>query len=404
MLSGQNILCFAPDSWNSIWRNRHQIMSRLARTNRVLYVEPDCYTLSGLRQGEIGWSDVRRPRLRAVTENLWLYRHPVYGLTSGRRVVDHLGRCLRIISLRRAMRQLDMKQPILWLVRPTTVDMVGHLGEALVCYHVVDEYAAYSSFEPARRQRTMAAERRLLNLADIVLVVSPALLATKSRYHPNVHLVRNGVDFDAFVHATRANTPPPPDIAMLPRPRIGYVGVINEKLDFKLLRHIAEALPACSLVLVGPIDRHSAAGSLQEAGLDNVTFLGGKDVNDVPRYINACDVCLLPYKQNEWTRNIDALKLYEYLACGKPVVSVDLPTARQHGAVVRIADSREAFVAAVKAALAESGTAAVEQRLAIACENTWDQRIALISRLIAQALNNRQGEQPVVVKEGQVDA
>jgi len=396
-LSEQDILCFATDPWSSIWRNRHQIMSRLARTNRILYVEPTCYTLSSLRRREIRWSDVRRPRLTPVMENLWLYRHPVYGLTSGRRVVDCLGSWLRIASLRCTMRQLGMKRPILWLCRPTTVDMVGHFNEALVCYHVVDEYTAYSFFEPARRQQMMVAERRLLNLADIVLVVSPTLLATKSRYHSSVHLVRNGVDFDAFARVTRANVPPPSDIATLPRPRIGYVGTVNDKLNFELLQCVAKALPTCSLVLVGPIDhRYSDADSLQEAGLENVTFLGRKDVNDVPRYIDACDVCLLPYKQNEWTRNIDALKLYEYLACGKPVVSVDLPTARTHDAVVRIADGREAFVAAVKDALAENNTAAIEQRLAVARENTWDRRVALISKLVAQALGRRLGERSVV--------
>ncbi len=339
-----------------------------------------------------------------VMESLWLYHHPVYGLTSGRRAIDWLGRWLRIASLRHAMRQLGMEQPILWLCRPTTVDMVGHFNEALVCYHVVDEYAAYSFLEPNKRQQMIVAEQRLLNLADIVLVVSPTLLETKSRYHPNVHLVRNGVDFNAFVRATRSEVPPPPDIAALSQPRIGYVGVINDKLDFKLLRYVAEALPTCSLVLVGPIDRHSDADSLREAGLDNVKFLGRKDVNEVPYYINACDVCLLPYKQNEWTRNVDALKLYEYLACGKPIVSVDIPTAREHGAVIRIADSWETFVAAVKAALSENSMVAIEQRRAIARENTWDKRVALISNLIAQTLNDRQSEQPAMVRGKQIDA
>lgn len=401
MLSEQNILCFATDPWHSIWRNRHQIMSRLARTNRVLYIEPKIYTLSEWRQGKVSGSDMQCPRLTMVMENLWLYRHPVYGLASNHWPIDRLGQRLRIASLRRAMRQLGMERPILWLCRPTTVDVVGHFDEALVCYHVVDEYAAYTFFESGKRQQMMSAEQRLLNLADIVLVVSPTLLETKSRYHSNVHLVRNGVDFDAFARVTRANMPPPPDIAMLPRPRIGYVGSISDKLDFKLLRYIAKALPACSLVLIGPISRHSQADSLLEAGLDNVTFLGRKDVCDVPHYINACDVCLLPYKQNEWTRNIDALKLYEYLACGKPVVSVDLPTARRYAGVVRIADGREAFVAAVKAALAESSTTAIKQRLAVARENTWGQRVTLISRLVVQALDNRQGEQPVVIKREQ---
>lgn len=392
MLCEQSILCFAPEPWDGVWRNRHQIMSRLAKTNRVLFIEPRIYSFSDLRRGRITWSDVRHPRLIEGMENLWLYRYPVYGLTSGRRVIDWLGHRLRILALRHAMRQLGMERPILWLCRPIHVDVVGHLDELLVCYHVVDEYTAYSFLSSHNRQQLLDAEPRMLNLADIVFVVSPALLESKSRYHSNVHMVRNAVDFDTFVQVANTHDPPPPDIATLPRPRIGYVGVVNAKLDYELLRHTAETLPNCSLVLVGPIHQESGVEQLRDAGLDNVTFLGRKDVSDVPHYINACDVCLLPYRQIEWTRNIDALKLYEYLACGKPIVAVDIPTVRPHSAVIRIADSREAFVSAVEAALAENSPEAIEQRYAVARENTWDQRVELISSLITRTLNERRSK------------
>jgi len=398
MLSGQNVLCFAPEPWHSIWRNRQQIMSRLARANRVLYVEPKLYTLSGLRRGEINWSDVRRPRLTAVMENLWLYHHPVYGLTSGRRVVNRLGYWLRIASLRHAMRQLGMEQPILWLFHPKQAGMVGHCGEKLVCYHVVDEYVAFRWIGNKEAQALRADEEALLQRADLVFVVSQALKQSKGRFNPNTYCVPNGVDYARFIQAM-ANPTLPNDIATLPRPIIGYVGHISIRLNLALLRQIALDHPEWSLALVGSVWEHGCADELAALrSLPNVYFLGRKDVNQVPYYIKACQVCLIPYKQGKEAQNINPLKLYEYLACGKPVVSIDIPALEPFAGVVQIADRAVDFGAKIEVALREDHEGLVHRRQALVAAHTWDARVEELSRLITLALSSKPEQQDLSKK------
>jgi glycosyltransferase involved in cell wall biosynthesis len=126
--------------------------------------------------------------------------------------------------------------------------------------------------------------------------------------------------------------------------------------------------------------------------MPHVYFLGRKHVAEVPRYIAACDVCLLPYRMNEWTRNIDSLKLYEYLACGKPVVATDVPAAQRFSGVVGIALGEAEFVAEMNAAMREDDAAKRGQRRSIAAQNTWEQRIASISNAIEERLKDSQAD------------
>jgi len=423
MLEGQDILCFAPERWEGVWRNRHQIMSRLARRNRVLFVEPrpylrdvlglsrlqrltaDCqvHRLSaghgspaGANGGVIEGTSTpranrRQPRLRHVCDGLYVYRPPRWAPLTGRQPLKALTDALRRCSLLRAMARLGMREPILWLFRPDQVDVVGRYGERLVLYHVVDEYTAYEKefvdLVGAERLEAMAAmERSLLRRADLVIVTSPVLLEAKRPFNPHTYLVRNGVDYAAFSAALSDPSPPPEDIAALPPPVIGYVGVINEKIDLGLLRAVARAHPEWSLAVVGPITLRFHREQLAWLELPNVHLLGFKPVEQLPRYIAACQVCLMPYKVNEWTRHIDPLKMYEYLAAGRPVVSTDIPSARTFAPPLRIAHDVRGFVSEIEAALVETDDAQREAFRRLASQHTWEARVEELSTHIEAAL------------------
>jgi len=392
MLEGKSILCFAPEPWDGLWRNRHQIMSRLARRNSVLFVEQRPYlrdVLHRLRHSRQAWWQLFVPRLRHVQNHLWVYRDPDWAPLSGHPLLGRVTETVRLALLRRVMRRLGMEAPLLWLFRPEMGDLAGKCGERLLIYHCVDEYAAYemefqgvpgsTSTDVVRQQ-----EERLLRRADIVFVTAKPLLERKRAYNSNVHLVPNGVDYAAFQQAL-INPIPLADMEKIPHPRLGVVGAINEKVDLALLRQVALARPAWSLVLVGPVTQRYHLEQVEALRLPNVYFLGHKPVQAVPYYVVACDVCLMPYKVNEWTRHINPLKLYEYLALGKPVVSTPIPAAQAHADLLYLADAALAFVARAEEALAEEPTLA-ERRQCFAAMQTWDNRIEQLSAVIETTL------------------
>jgi glycosyltransferase involved in cell wall biosynthesis len=290
------------------------------------------------------------------------------------------------------MAKLGMHHPILWLYQPEQVRTIGRYGEKLVVYHVVDEYTAYAGIPVDYRKLMMAYEQHLLRQADVVIVTAPALQETRASLARHLYVVPNAVDYDAFqaiLSSRRSPTIPLPST----RPLLGYVGAINDKLDYDLLAAVAIARPEWTLLMVGmqdvrvPEDRE---GLHRLVALPNVRLLGPVPVHEVPLVMAACDVCLLPYKRNQRTRAISSLKLYEYLACGRPVVATDIPAAHEAGDVVTIAQDLPSFIAGIARALQDAPGAA-EARRHVAAQNTWQQRMEQISAILLSVLSQRGG-------------
>jgi glycosyltransferase involved in cell wall biosynthesis len=384
MLTGQSILCFAPGPWQDMWRSRHQIMSRLAQSNTVLWVEPRP-ALRRMRQalaGQVSW----RPGPQHVRDGLHVFHSPIWLPSTGPRLLRTNADRLYRASLKRAMRRLGMDQPILWLYLPEMVAIIGQYAERLVVYHVVDEYSEYAGIPRSYLSYQRQCEEQMLRQASVVITTAPALYESKRRDSGKTFLVPNAVDYDGF-QRTLSDRVPSVALAALPQPVIGYVGAMNDKLDYDLLLAVAKARPHWSLALVGTANvgaAQDAAAFAELRSLANVHVVGAVAVAEVPAYMAACQVCLLPYKINERTRNISSLKLYEYLACGKPIVSTNIPAAAEGQGLVAVATSDD-FVSAISEALRDSPSAA-ESRRKIAAANTWEQRVQTISQIVERAL------------------
>lgn len=384
-LQGAHILLFAHNAWSEVWRNNQHISSRLARENLVLYVEPKIYSLSKLRRGQVPKAEWAQPRLRHAQDGLWLYRHPVWAPRMPAKLgLDRLIQRLRRAALQHAMRQLKFnKDFISWTYQPRDSELTGQMGERFIIYSVVDEYAAFGHQTPEKQRFIREREQELLRMADLVFVTSPALYTSKSPFNLHTFWVPNGVDFTLFEKAWQANVPLPEDIAQLPRPIVGYSGHISGRLNLPLLAQLASRRPEWSFVLVGSVWETGAEAQLATLrNLSNVHFLSQKPAAQVPHYISAFDVALIPYYQNEESRNINPIKLYEYLAMGKPVVSVDIPALDGFRQVVRIGDSVETYSEQIQTALTENSPGLISERRQLAAANTWDQRAEQISRLL----------------------
>jgi glycosyltransferase involved in cell wall biosynthesis len=398
MLRSERILCFAPDPWGDIWRNRHRLLAILARENRVLYVEPRMALrplARKLRAGDIAVRDLLRPRVETVLDNLSVYHDPLHLPRTGIRCLGPAIDRARDALLQKTLRRLRFSEPILWLVRPESADVAGKFGEKLLLYQVVDDYASYAGVSERGRARLERDERRIAERADLIVVTSEPLLEMKRRIHEHVVLIRNGVDRRTLEEGAAPRGELPSDLAAARRPILGYIGGITEKLDLALLEELAARLrgqAGGTLVLVGPVNVGSAEASERIARLraaPNVIFTGRKEAAEVPAHLRAFDVSLVPYRTGDQARAIDPLKLYEYLAFGKPIVSVEIPSVLEFEGLVRIARSPGEFLSHCDGAVAERDEALAARRRLAASEASWEKRVETLSSAIEAALERR---------------
>ena len=374
-------------------------MSTLAAEgNRVLFVEN-----TGVRAARLRDLPRLRSRLRnwcrsvrgfrEARPNLTVYSPVVMPLPYSR-TARWLNRRLVRRALRRWLAAAGGGRPIVWTFLPTplTREVIRDLDPKLTVYYCVDDLPSSS---PGAR-RVAGSEVELFRTADLVFVTSAGLRARAARYRTTVHQFPFAVSYEKFARVRDADGAAPADVRDLPRPLVGYVGDLSRKIDQELLAAAVRALPEATFAFVGP----PRTGLAALRRLPNVRLLGPRPHDDVPRYLKAFDVGLVPYHRTRFTAHIYPAKLAEYLAMGLPVAATDLPEIRrlnqEHvagapGPLIHVGADAAGFAAAIRAALTDRTPAAAARRIRVAEANTWGTRIARMSELIAEALAGRGG-------------
>ena len=386
------------DYWDGPWQNRQGFVSELAKKAKVLFVSPPLHL-----------EQVIRPRskqrtamagLQHVEHGLWSYVPPRFLPVNHRlRALERGFRRLRQRRLQRVCHELSMTQPATILFHPHAAPVVLESLSRPIIYYKYDHYAGYGGV-PAERQRFVdERERRLFDFADLVFVTSSGLLELHRTDAPNrIHLLPNGVDYPAFSGAQTLGSPLPDDLVNIPRPRLGYVGQINEKINLRLLRDLASRRRDYSFVLAGTYrSRDSVADEAFHALIaePNVYFLGQKPHKQIPNYLAGLDVGLMPYVLTEWVRFGYPLKLHEYLATGLPSVSSVLPELEPFRDVVTLADSNQEWLEAIDAAVRSGTDAALkEKRRSIARANSWEVRVDKFLRIVSPLCIGQHRELP----------
>ena len=382
-MQGENIVCFAND-WQSDPTSKHQVMKILSRTNKVLWVNS-----IGLRRPAATVHDVNRimrkvrqfcqgpvaisPNMRVLTPLVI----PFHGLP-GSQTLNEL-----LISryVRAHARKFGMDHFQLWSFLPTTAPLVRHLKPDKVIYYCVDEWSAFTYLD-GRLMRNL--ENSMIAQSNLVITSAEALYQSKQHLHPHTYLVPHGVDSEHFAGVRSQATEVAPELKDLPRPVIGFWGLIHEWIDFELLEHVAKRHPEWSLVLIGKTDVDCA--TLRK--LPNVHFVGQRQYSSLPGYAKGFTAAILPFKMNRLTENVNPIKLQEYLAAGLPVVSTALPEVKKYASVVRIAATADEFVKMLEAAILDTGEVAVKRRMEAVCKETWLGRVEHISTLIENIFGN----------------
>lgn len=389
MLRGYDIVCVSSLDWDAHWTSKQQIMHRLAAANRVLYVEEPVTLLAPFKV-PARWSRWKAlaPRLRQEGPGLWvLTPPPLLPFGNLRPRVNKLNQTVLAAYIRWAERRLGFREAILWTYLPTSIALVHRLRASALVYHCVDEHSAFPGFVSPEVVRSYDAA--LASRADLVITTAENLRASRVHLNPRTFHVPNAADVAHFRRALDPDLDLPADIAALPGPRIGVIGVHDERLDEEAVEAIAAAHPEWSVVLVGPV-RPGDVDEERLRRLPNVHFLGGRPLAELPAYLKALDVALIPYKLNELSRNIFPLKLYEYLAGGVPVVSAALPELTGFAGTIYLAATPADYPGLVARALAEDGPERRAARVELAARNTWDQRVETISGLVEDVLAARE--------------
>jgi glycosyltransferase involved in cell wall biosynthesis len=382
-LEGRQIVCLGFGEWDAeLWTNQQHLMSRLARRNRVLFLES-----LGLRQPRLASRDLRRMARRVqraaagprAVDGLHVQSPLVIPIHDRPRIQTLNARLLRA-QVGRAAHSLGFERPLLWSYVPQADWLVETLQPSAIVYHCVDDIAAQKGVAATAFRE---AEAHFAAQADLVLASAPALAERMRALNDRVFYAPNVADTDRFATALEVG-PIDPAVAALPGPRIVFTGaVVATKLDLELLEGVARARPNWSIALVGPVgvgDPRTDISAIEP--LPNVHLLGARPYAALPEVLRGADVALVPYAINDLTRSVFPMKVYEYLAAGLPVVTTPLPALAETTGVVVAADAA-ATVAAVERALAEDGPATRRARSAAVRENSWDARLKEIDSYLS---------------------
>ncbi|MGE5581477.1 MAG: glycosyltransferase [Bacillota bacterium] len=293
-------------------------MSRLSQDYQVLYVDPPYPVSRSEYQAYEENKNVISGRVKNINGFLKVFS-PLKignGETGSPRELYAENAELLLEQLQKTLVLLKFSRPLLWIYDLSAVSLIGQLDERGVVYDCVDSFASFSWADPA----TGEWENELLERADVVLTSARMLYETRSQRHNHVYLIPNAADYSHFSKCGSYTGVEPAEIKPIKRPRLAFVGAVYEWLDFDLLKDTAVNNPHWNLVIVGP-KQHNV--KLPEAG--NLYWLGARDYKLLPLYIQSFDLMLIPFLLNEITKHANPIKLWEYLAAGKPVVSTRLP-------------------------------------------------------------------------------
>ncbi|HVF09407.1 MAG TPA: glycosyltransferase [Abditibacteriaceae bacterium] len=374
-MSAQNfpdLIFVSLENWDHIWRRNQFLCASLARRFpdlKILFVGPVWDAVHYLRRRDV--QALRRPKIWSVADfpNITVTRAWKLlpnSLPGARRFNEGVMRR----HVRAAAGHIGIKQPILWLNPHHAVHMVGRMNERAVIYDITDDWALASG-SPTKKQLVEKQDRQSCQAADLVVVCSEALEQSRRELCKNILLLPNGVD---VTHYKNVATSPGHKPSSWPSPVFGYTGTLHsDRVDSTIVLALARAFPQGSVVLVGPgrlasADRHALESE------KNVHLPGAVPYQQIPHVMAQFDVCITPHLETEFTESLNPIKLWEYLAAGKPIVSTNVAGFRSYSHLCHIASGPQAFIEACRLALQENGDKKAA-RIAEAARHSWESRV-----------------------------
>lgn len=379
MIKNQNFIVFS-DDWGRHPSSCQHIFKRIAQNNKILWINT-----IGMRLPHFGFYDFLRvcnkliswfKKERKVEDNMIAYS-PFMTPFSNIKFFRKLNNRLLIRGIRRQCQRHSLDLPVLITTVPNIADIVGHLGEKRCIYYCVDDFTTW----PGLLKREMLdMEKKLLEKVDLILTSSKVLYKEKRTKRCSTYYFPHGVDVKHFEKSGQLTTMVHNRIKNVKRPIVGYFGLLDERIDLNLIEYILKAKTEYSIAIVGPVALN--IGKLKK--FKNIFFFGSVRYEVLPNYIKAFDVCILPYRLSQSTKSINPLKLKEYLATGKPVVSVMLPEVEEYKDIVAIADNYPDFVKGIELAIENNSNEWIIRRQDRISSESWEEKAKIMLNYINQ--------------------
>ncbi len=360
-----DLVCFSHLRWNFVYQRPQHLLSRFAAHGRVFYIEEPVFTLE---------------------ESHLIHSRGNSGVDVVVPQISHTDDPTTVLQL--LIDEFFSKQQIhsyaLWFYTPMHLPWTRHLKPLAVVYDCMDELSGFKGAPPEMKVR----EAELLQWADVVFTGGHSLYEAKRNQHHNIYPFPSSIDAPHFARA-RTITTEPADQASIPGTRLGFFGVIDERMDLDLIAAVATMRPAWHMVLVGPVVKIEASSLPQSP---NIHYLGMKAYDELPSYIAGWDIAMLPFARNDSTRFISPTKTPEYLAAGLPVVSTsirDVVFPYGNAGVVHIADTPETFIAATEKALVEDPAQRLRRVDALLSQTSWSRTWGRMAELLDDVVERR---------------
>jgi Glycosyl transferases group 1 len=369
------IVAFSHLRWNFVYQRPQHLLSRLAATHRVIFVE----------EPEFDAEVPARWERTSPHPNVTVYR-PRTPVQAPGFHPDQLPAIEPLMAELSA--DLGDANVLVWLYTPMALPLALSLDPHAAAYDCMDELSLFAGAPP----ELLGLEEQLLEYADVMFTGGPSLYRAKQSRHPNVHCFSSSVDADHFRLRDDVGNEvsEAEDQVELPHPRLGFYGVIDERLDLEIVRRLAEAHSEWQIVLVGPVAKIEPA---RLPRLPNIHYFGQRSYEELPRYLAGWDVCLLPFARNDATKFISPTKTLEYMAAELPIVSTPITdVAEPYGHIVYLGATPEEFIAACETAMRSSpeerARRAAEMRQVLA-GTSWEVTVSAMERLLTKAMAGR---------------
>ncbi len=385
MKIGKDIVCVTMTTWEGDYmKTIVHMMTQLATSHRVLFVDYP-FTVKDVATTLLGKSQAPVKRMLGISNRLRTLDNGIYHLTlppilpinwinqvNSYQKINHWQSGIIQNSLKWAMDELNFEAPIVINAFNPIVGLplAGKLNESKLIYYCYDEIRAAQWC--GKHGGNM--EDQFLEKVDEVIVTSEGLFDSKSKKHPSVSLVKNGVDFNLFHEAYHPQTKA--------RKTIGYIGSVDFRLDYDLISYLVKELPEYDFHFVGRIMEYNQAMKLDL--LPNIQFFGAQQPKDITKFMREFDMGIIPFAKNEFTKNIYPLKINEYLSAGLPVISSDFASLKDFESLISIATSKEEFVQAIRLEGDSNSSDKELQRIDAARQNDWSTRAKIVEMILSK--------------------